>query len=280
MPVRFRFPRWYGSNYTQKSIRNGHGIMKALLPLCFSLSLLSVFCQATGCGAQEAADFAKGIALRIEQKNRLAIEAFRNVLAASPNHAGALVQMGAALEDLGKWKEAENCYRRAIEIDPRNSSAKRNLNHLIATRGMNERANGPAPSQQALTERGLRALERRDFEKALRSFRLLRGLFPDNPHFVLYSAVAHERSGQREKAVAVYRGMAELYPNFSPTRVNLVVALLEAGDRKSAAREVRSALEAIPDDPRIRYLVRLLGTEISLSSEIGASDAPLSAGQP
>lgn len=254
--------------------------MKTLLPLCFSLSLLSVWCQATGSGAQEAADFAKGIALRIEQKNRSAVEAFRKVLAASSNHVRALVQMGAAFEDLGKWKEAENCYRRAIQIDPRNKSARRNLNHLTASVSMNVPVNGRAPSQQALTERGLRALEQRDFETALRFFRLLRGLFPDDPHYMLYSAVTHERSGQRARAVAMYRRMAELFPNFPPPRVNLVVALLESGDPKSAAREVRLALEAIPDDPRIRYLARQLGAEISSSSDLSASDAPLTAGQP
>lgn len=254
--------------------------MKILLPFCCALCLLSFLWQTTECRAEEPSAFAKGIALRIEQKNRRAITAFRNVLPASPNHIGALVQMGAAFEDLGKWKEAEKWYRRAIAIDPVSGSARRNLRQMIASLRMNSAGNVPAPSQQRLTRRGLRALERRDFDTAFRTFQLLCGLFPDDPRFMLYLAVTHERSGERDKAIAMYRRTTEIFPNFPPSRVNLIVALIKAGDRKSATREARSALESIPDEPRIRYLARVLGTAITLSNDIGASKAPVSARQP
>jgi Flp pilus assembly protein TadD len=97
---------------------------------------------------------------------------------------------------------------------------------------------------------------------------------------MLYEAVTYERAGQRTKAITTYRRITELFPNYSPARVNLMVALIEAGDRNSAAREAQSALEAIPEDPRMKYLARVLGMGITLSNDVGVSNAPVSAGQP
>jgi tetratricopeptide (TPR) repeat protein len=209
--------------------------------------------------AEDLSDFQKGVSLRIEGKHAQAVEAFRKVLADSPTHVRALVQMGAALEDQGKWKEAAQAYRRALEVDSRDGSAIRNLAHLISSRSVDTPIQAPNPSKEELVRKGLQALETKDFVKASEIFGLSRGLFPNDPRPLLYAAVTLEEQGKAAAAIALYEKCIESFPDYIPARINLIVALISAGDRERAGGQAQKALELMPDNPRARYLVRLLG---------------------
>jgi Flp pilus assembly protein TadD len=249
--------------------------MKADRLMLFTAILLFLLMGMSHSTADEPADLAKAMQLRIERKNREAVDAFSKVLDASPNNAGALVQLGAALEDLGKWKEAEAAYRKALDVEPDNSSAKRNLDQLISGRTISAAVKLPRPSHEILMKKGLRALENKDFESAVLAFRLLRGFLPDDPRPLFYSAIVFERSGQAKQAESAYREALKAFPNFVGARVNLVILFLKAGDEKAAAREARAALEAFPSDSRIRYLARMLGAEMKLYDD---RETPISSG--
>lgn len=223
--------------------------------------------------AEENPDLDKGISLRMEQKNRQALEAFTKALAVSPRHVTALIHMGATLEDLGRWKDAEQAYRRALEADPDNVSAKRNLEQLEAARNMNVPVKAPTGLERVLTTKGLQALEQGEFDEALRCFQLLQGFFPDDPRPVLSAAAAWEQRGNSPEAEDLYRAMSKAFPNYAPARVNLVILLIRTGQREKAASEARAALETLPDDERIRFLARMLGAEIRLSDDRGHGDS-------
>jgi protein O-GlcNAc transferase len=225
-----------------------------LLIILLLLPVGSVFCS-----AEEVRDFEKGLALRIEGKNAQAVEAFKRVLADSPTHVRAMVQMGAALEDQGKWREAAQAYRRALEIDPRDGSAIRNLAQLASSRSMDTPIQAPNPSKEDLLRNGLRALESKDFDKASEIFRLSRGLFPTDPRPLFYASVTLEQQGKVATAIALYERTVETFPDYIPARINLIVALVSAGDREKAGGQAQKALDIMPDNPRVRYLARLLG---------------------
>lgn len=74
--------------------------------------------------ADEPSEFERGLVLRMEGKNSQAVAAFKRVPSDSAQYVLALVQMGATLEDLGKKKEASNAFQQALEIDPKNFSAR------------------------------------------------------------------------------------------------------------------------------------------------------------
>ncbi len=209
--------------------------------------------------AEEVSDFQKGVSLRIEGKQAQAVEAFKKVLAVSPTHVRALVQMGAALEDQGKWKESAQAYRRALEVDPRDGSAIRNLAQLVSSRSMGTPIQAPNPSKEELLRNGLQALEAKDFHKAAEIFRLSRGLFPSDPRPLFYAAISLEEHGKIPPAIALYEKCVESFPDYIPARVNLIVALISAGDRERAGGQAQKAIEVMPDNPRVRYLARLLG---------------------
>lgn len=209
--------------------------------------------------AEEVSDFQKGVSFRADGKPAQAIEAFKKVLAASPKNIRALVQMGAALEDQGKWKEAAQAYRRALEIDSRDGSAIRNLAHLVSSRSVDIPIQSPNPSKEELLRNGLQSLEAKDFDKASEVFRLSQGLFPNDPRPVFYAAVVLEEQGKIPAAIALYERCVESFPDYIPARINLIVVLVSAGDRERAGVQARRTLDLVPDHPRVRYLARLLG---------------------
>jgi tetratricopeptide (TPR) repeat protein len=237
-----------------------------------SITFLLLLVGSALCAAGEVTDFEKGLTLRIEGKNAQAIEAFKRVLADSPTHVRAFVQMGAALEDQGKWKEAVQAYRRALEIDPRDGSAIRNLAQLVSSRSMDTPIQAPNPSKEDLLRNGLRALESKDFDKASQTFRLSRGLFPADPRPLFYSAFTLEQQGKLSAAIALYERSVESFPDYIPARINLIVALISAGDREKAGAQAQKALDIMPDNPRVRYLARLLGKASPLESKAALSN--------
>jgi tetratricopeptide (TPR) repeat protein len=234
------------------------------LSLSFMVSLLGL--TAYVIAAEEQPEFQRGLALRMEGKNAQAVEAFGKVPVDAPEYVRALVQKGAALEDMGKKREASNTYERALRIDPRNSSAARNLGQLNSV-GMTEGAiQAPNPAKEDLVRNGLRALEARDFRKALEVFRLLRGLLPSDPRPLFYSALTMERQGNLNGAISLYGRTVESFPDYVPARIHHILAFLAAGDREAAVSHCRKALENSPENRRLRSLADLL-------SRIGASTA-------
>ena len=67
-----------------------------------------------------------------------AISANRAILAAFPEDAEAYNRLGKALGETGKIKEAREAYQKALEIEPTNSIARKNLERLATARGKTE----------------------------------------------------------------------------------------------------------------------------------------------
>jgi tetratricopeptide (TPR) repeat protein len=207
---------------------------------------------------EEQSDFARGLALRMEGKNAQAVEAFGKVPADSPEYVRALVQKGAALEDMGKKREASNTYERALKIDPKNPSAARNLDQLNSVGTTESAIQAPNPAKEDLLRSGLRALEAGDFKKALEVFRLSRGLLPNDPRPLFYSALTMEFQGNLRGAISLYERTIESFPDHIPARINHVLAFLATGDREAAMKHCRKALDNSPENRRLRSLADLL----------------------
>jgi superkiller protein 3 len=234
--------------------------------LAILAALVLILSAACHCMAEEPSEFRKALVLRSEGKNDRAFDALKRCIDQSPRHAKTYVHLGGILEDQGKWKEAADAYRRALEIDPDNPAAKRNLEQLISSRTVDGRLPAQNPFKEQLMRRGLQALEAKDYPKALEVFRLLRGLFPGDPRPLFYSAETLEQQGKLLHAIALYEQVIELFPEYGPARVNLMIALISKGDQEAAARQVQEALSAMPDNRRVNYLAGLLGRKCQSST--------------
>jgi tetratricopeptide (TPR) repeat protein len=231
-----------------------------------ALILLSPLLPNPGHAAEEAVEFEKAAALRIEGKNRRAVEAFDRILSVYPDHVAALVQKGAALEDQGKWKEAVKIYRRALEIDPKNVSASRNLRQLLSSKMMDTPLSGPSPAKEDLINRGLEALEKRDFQRAAETFTLSRGLSPDDPRPLFYLGFSLEKQGKIREALQAYGKTIEVFPDYLAARVQRTICLISSGDRKLAQQEIQKAGEILRDSLELRALRRVLNGPSSRKS--------------
>lgn len=240
--------------------------MKCFSAIGLSCIVFLLLCRFTA-AADDPPEFKRGVALRSERRDSEAIDAFKRVLAVYPDHIEALVHMGASFEDLGDLKAAERAYRMALGRDPNNAGARRNLDQLLAARDIQSTAPGPKATEELLINMGLSSLERNEFDAALATFRLLRGFSPDDPRPLFYTALVWERRGDADRARAAYQQAVQAFPGYAPLRVNFVVFLIEKGDRKAATLQAHAAAEAIPGDPRVRYLARLLGADMSLSTD-------------
>ncbi len=208
--------------------------------------------------ADEPSDYERGLVLRMEGKNSRAVAAFKKVPSDSAQYVRALVQLGATLEDLGKKKEASNAFQQALEIDPKNLSASRNLEQLRSARMTEGMIQAPNPAKEELIRNGLLAMEAGNLKKALEVFRLSRGLFVNDPRPLFYSALTLERQGNLKAAIALYQRTIESFPDYAPARINHILDLLSIGDREGATRSCRKAMDAIPEDRRLRSLGALL----------------------
>lgn len=72
------------------------------------------------------------LAIRLAMQSRWeeAVAANRSILALFPDDVDAWNRLGKALTELGRYAEARDAYRRALEHDPANTIAKKNLERL------------------------------------------------------------------------------------------------------------------------------------------------------
>lgn len=72
----------------------------------------------------------EAIALAMQNRWEEAVEANKSIIEMFPDDADAYNRLGKALTQLGRYAEAKEAYSRALEIEPNNSIAKKNLERL------------------------------------------------------------------------------------------------------------------------------------------------------
>jgi tetratricopeptide (TPR) repeat protein len=77
----------------------------------------------------------EAIALAMQGRWEEAVITNRSIIEVFPNDIDALNRLGKALTELGQYSQAGETYSRAMEIDPKNSIASRNLQRLSILNG-------------------------------------------------------------------------------------------------------------------------------------------------
>jgi len=72
----------------------------------------------------------QAISLAMKSKWEEAVTVNRTIIDLFPGDVDAYNRLGRALTELGRYKEAKEAYQRAVEIDPNNSIAQKNLSRL------------------------------------------------------------------------------------------------------------------------------------------------------
>lgn len=146
-----------------------------------------------------------------------AVSAQRQLVAEQPDNAGALNDLGNLLAELGEVVEAEEAYRRAVELAPDLPEPAFNLSLLLAADGRPREAR-----------------------------KLLQAMLRDHPrhawgHYQLGTLL--QAAGNRDRALRSYREAFRLDPSLSDPRVNphvldnslATAAMLEAFSMSASA---------------------------------------------
>jgi tetratricopeptide (TPR) repeat protein len=195
---------------------------------------------------------ALGVALRMQRKD--AVEALERATILLPNDAEAHSNLGNALLDLRRLREAAVSYRRALEIAPQFAEAHSNLGNALQGLGQLEEA--VAQYQRALQIKPQYAEAHSNLGNALRGLgqheegvASYQRALQINPQY----AEAHSNLGNAlrslgrlDDAVASYRRAIDITPSYAEAHNNLGNALLELGRPDDAAASYRRAIDINP----------------------------------
>ncbi|OAN50319.1 hypothetical protein A6A04_02675 [Paramagnetospirillum marisnigri] len=172
---------------------------------------------------------------------------YRRALAAYPDHAASLANLGALLKDLGRAREAEAPCRRAVALRPGLAEGHNNLGAVLLDLGRPDEAEA--------------------------CFRQALALNPDYPRAQRNLGNALKRQGRRDEAADAYRRLVELTPGQSEPLVLLGMALREAGHLTEAAASLGRAEALRPDQPG---LAAELGMILIAAGRLDEAEAALS----
>ena len=201
--------------------------------------------------------------------------------------------LGIALKRLGRFDEAEVCYRNAIRLEPSYAAAHHNLGELLQHRGQLTQArrsfetalqHNPRLTHSrltlgdVLTQLGEPRSAVEQYQKAVEtspaSLRAHAGL-----------AVALRRLGEIHAAVEAFARVVAGMPSSAEAHCNLGSAQLEAGRVAEALDSLRAALRLQPDFPEAQALYAAalvaagdIDAGIAFVSRALAADAPVERG--
>ena len=169
-----------------------------------------------------------------------AVEQLRKAVELKPDYAEAYYTLGSVLKQMNQLPEAAEALREAIRLQPTFAGAHTTLAAVLRQMGDTAGAESEAQlgetlvkqriGQQAATfatNSGKRMLDAGDLDGAISAISRRDQIFAfvcRQPHYQL--AVALSRKGEKAEAAAEFKRAAELNPNSSPPREDLLFGFL------------------------------------------------------
>lgn len=155
-------------------------------------------------------------------QNATALEELRQAQAARPDLPGIYSLRGLILAGMGEFGQADESFRRALQVDPRDGDAMHNYGWFLC--------------------------QQRRFDDADSQFRNALALpqYPDTVRTLLAQGVCHARSGRWPEAELALSRSYELDPSNPVTAYNLAEVLLRRGELERARFYV-GRINALPD---------------------------------
>jgi len=215
---------------------------------------LKVDRPATGYGAARAVGIPPAVVHKPSHGVRWSLMLLFAALAGSAawyfltNRPGGVVEQhraaGAQFEAQKLYPQAEDEYRAAVQIDPKNAALQSALANVL--------------------------IEEKKWDEGIGAFHEVLKLRPDDPVTHNNLGVALQTAGNLPEAISEYREALSLQANYVDAHLNLGHAQEKLGDLNGAIAEYREALHIKPDDADVHYHIGLA------YYKLGNSDAAVS----
>lgn len=200
--------------------------------------------------------FARARLLLADNEARPALQKLQQVLAAQPDHIGALYLSGVANARSGNFSTAEAQLRRFLAFVPGHTEASINLAQIYLS--LEEPARAETLMRGVIRNHpdNARAVNILGVAMAAQGYNSETGLFdelvkgaPDSPLMRLQLGTQLLRSGDLKRGIDELESARDLDPNDPTIRANLVLAHLLADDEPAAQAEIDSYMEVAADQP-------------------------------
>jgi tetratricopeptide (TPR) repeat protein len=195
---------------------------------------------------------------------------FEKAVAAKPDDARALLQLGLLYEKEGRTAKAIDAYEKGFRKGPAGFDRLRvNLGALYNLEGKPDRTLRLLDGRVADGDRDATAhlvlgsawLATGKPDKALAQFRIVRALEPGSLRGMLAAGSAHRALGQHDQSLALLEGAARAFPNDAAAHFQLAETLAVSGRHARAMGHYRQA-EAAGGDPGV---IRRRMADVSLA---------------
>jgi len=179
------------------------------------------------------------------------VSLWRDVIRKAPHHARGHVNLGTALLREGsRFHEAESCFRRALQIQPNNASAQRNLGIALAERGsleeavrQYEKALQIRPNYAPTYNNLGRVVEKQGKpDLALKYYQHALKLDPGNPITLLFLGILRENQGRLKEAAQHYHHAVTARPHHDVAYTRLAMLAAKQGKLDEMTDHLRKAL--------------------------------------
>ena len=215
---------------------------------------------------------ALGLVLARQDRLPEAVEKYEKAIQLKPNFAGALANLGTALDRLGRKTEAKARFEEAMRLD--NTEAAVGLGQLLDENGEvtaamaryeevlrldPQNADAHYNLARCLGMLGRSAEAQQHYAEALR-------IQPDSADTHIQFGVELAKSGQETEALQHFREAVRLKPDSQPAHKNLGVALARQQKFKEAVSQFEEAVRLDPNDTTAQKFLQAARAKAALIS--------------
>ncbi len=187
----------------------------------------------------------RAIALAMENRWSEAADVNRKIIELYPNDADAYNRLGKALLEMGRYRDALATYQRAVELDPNNIIARKNVERLAH---LAEKAPEPGPEPAPAPDRGPARINPTMFIEETGKTGVTTLVKPGRPELLIeLTAGDHVELRVNNNALEVYDENGQYVGQVEPRLAKRLIGLIEGGNRYTAAvtQVVDSAISII-----------------------------------
>ncbi|TAL18809.1 tetratricopeptide repeat protein [bacterium] len=183
-------------------------------------------------------------------------ESALKALELTPTNQNAILYLGRAVSETGKFEVAEEPFKTLFEINPDSFKGRYEYGQMLAKKGdhagalvqFREAARIEPNDPEAHIGAGLELARLKQLREAVGEFREAVRLDPAHLKGNFYLALAASQTGENNLAIDQYKKYLLLAPEDSVAHLNLGKVYAATGNRKEAAEHLEEALRLNPGD--------------------------------